>query len=211
MNATPVFPARLAGILLRPLPRRVIEPVLAQALALIERKHPELFSRLGNIAPTRILIEATDLPHAFLFILGEGAPQLFLAGPEEEHQAKIKGSLSALIELLEGRTDGDALFFSRALTITGDTEAIVALRNSVDGAEISLFQDIISLFGPLARPAEKAALAIDGLLANFMEDMKAFHKGFHGGKDLEAENAAIKEQLAQLQARVNKLEARKAR
>jgi len=41
-----------------------------------------------------------------------------------------------MIELLEGRADGDALFFSRTLTVEGDMEAVVALRNAIDGSEI---------------------------------------------------------------------------
>jgi predicted lipid carrier protein YhbT len=39
------------------------------------------------------------------------------------------------MQLLEGKLDGDALFFSRDLVVDGDTEAVVMLRNIIDGAE----------------------------------------------------------------------------
>ena len=50
--------------------------------------------------------------------------------------AYIKGNLDILLNLLEGRIDGDALFFTRGLVITGDTAAIVGLRNTLDREEI---------------------------------------------------------------------------
>lgn len=61
----------------------------------------------------------------------------------------------SLIDLVEGRVDGDALFFSRKLHISGDTEAVVALRNIVDGAEIDLVSDFASAFGMFSGPAEQ--------------------------------------------------------
>jgi len=62
-----------------------------------------------------------------------------------------------LIDLLEGRLDGDALFFSRELTVEGDTEAVLLLRNAVDSDEVDLFEDLLSVLGPLAGPLRFAA------------------------------------------------------
>lgn len=70
--------------------------------------------------------------------------------------ATIIGSLPALIGMLEGRLDGDALFFSRDLSIESDTELVLALRNAVDVARIDLVEDFCSLLGPAAGPAELA-------------------------------------------------------
>ncbi|WP_255542362.1 hypothetical protein [Azospirillum sp. INR13] len=51
-----------------------------------------------------------------------------------------------------GRIDGDALFFRRELTISGDTALILALRNTLDGEdEMDLMADAASIAGPLAR------------------------------------------------------------
>jgi predicted lipid carrier protein YhbT len=40
-----------------------------------------------------------------------------------------------LLGMIDGTYDGDALFFSRDLTIEGDTEAVLALRNALENAE----------------------------------------------------------------------------
>jgi predicted lipid carrier protein YhbT len=52
--------------------------------------------------------------------------------------------------LLEGSADGDALFFARKIEISGDTEAILALRNALDDNAINLPRDLSPLAGPLA-------------------------------------------------------------
>ena len=51
--------------------------------------------------------------------------------------------------LLEARVDGDALFFTRELTVSGDTAAVVTLRNILDRETISVLDEASSLFGPL--------------------------------------------------------------
>jgi len=39
--------------------------------------------------------------------------------------------------MIDGTYDGDALFFSRDLVIEGDTEAVLALRNAIENAELN--------------------------------------------------------------------------
>jgi predicted lipid carrier protein YhbT len=74
--------------------------------------------------------------------------------------AVVEGPLFLLLALLEGRSDADALFFSRALAVTGDMEAMLALRNALDGCEIDLPRDLGASAGPLAPLVSRAAEAI---------------------------------------------------
>ena len=46
------------------------------------------------------------------------------------------------------REDGDALFFSGALEISGDTSAVLALRNALDDAELDLTEELASWSHP---------------------------------------------------------------
>ena len=69
--------------------------------------------------------------------------------------ARIAGPLAALIGLVHGAYDGDALFFSRDLVIEGDTAAALAMRNAVDDAELDLASEVENLSGPFARPLHK--------------------------------------------------------
>ncbi len=77
--------------------------------------------------------------------------------------ACVKGKLEALLNMLEGRIDGDKLFFSRDIEISGDTAVVVALRNTLDREEINLLDDVTSLFGPFKTPAREAILLADNL------------------------------------------------
>lgn len=94
---------------------------------------------------------------------------LTLLRPQSPHMsppfttASIKGTLATLFDLLEGEHDGDMLFFSRALTITGNTAPIVALRNTLDRENINLLHDTAALCGPFAKPAQHVIMRINRL------------------------------------------------
>ncbi len=173
----PFSPVLLGGLLLSPLPpvvpRLLLQPLLRAAMAAVATQHTGMFERLGPYANTVFLIDPIDLPIRFLLRADARQPRLSVAREADagEVGATIRGSLLALIDLLEGRVDGDALFFSRALVIEGDTEAVVALRNAVDGEEIDIIDDILVRAGPLARPARRAANRLRRLARRAGSDM----------------------------------------
>ncbi|NIR58454.1 MAG: sterol-binding protein, partial [Gammaproteobacteria bacterium] len=49
-----------------------------------------------------------------------------------ECDATIAGPMSAFLGMMHGEIDGDALFFSRDISVDGDTSAVLALRNAID-------------------------------------------------------------------------------
>ncbi len=130
------------------------------AIAALARRHASVLHRLRPCAGARILIEPLDARRALLLVLGEppGGLSLRVAGRHdgERATARIAGPLSTLLDLLQGSADGDALFFARDLAISGDTEAILALRNALDGAEIDLVEDLLAALGPFGLPARAA-------------------------------------------------------
>ena len=85
---------------------------------------------------------------------------------DETPDASIRGNLLALLDLVEGRDDGDALFFSRNLTVTGDIGAVLALRNAIDNAELDLPREASQLVQPLSSLAEPMLRAAATLLAH---------------------------------------------
>lgn len=161
-NLIPLFPAAAAAALrLAPLsPLSLAAARLARSLG---RRHPALFARLGDQAEKVFLIDPTDLPFVFLLSPRPEAPGLEAVRRESARSwdARIAGPLAALIGLIHGVFDGDALFFSRDLVIEGDTEAVLALRNAIDNEEIDFSREMAALFGPLetlaARPAQLLA------------------------------------------------------
>jgi predicted lipid carrier protein YhbT len=140
------------------------------------RRHKSVFERLEDIANPVFLIDPVDLPVSLLLDARLPRPRLTVLREGDEPgtpaAAAIRGSLPALIELLEGRTDGDALFFSRTLTVEGDMAAVVALRNAVDGADISLVDDLLRPLGPFGAPARRLVEAATALYRRADEDLE---------------------------------------
>ena len=160
--ATRLSPLNVAAFLSRPLsvlPLAPLQPLLAAALMVMRRQHPAVFERLDELGDPLFVIDPIDLP--FIFAMRPaGARSSLLACREvntDTATAIIRGPLPMLIDLLEGRLDGDALFFSRELTVEGDTEAVLVLRNAVDSDEIDLFEDFLAILGLLAGPLRFAA------------------------------------------------------
>ena len=121
-------------------------------VASVAERHPSLFERLGAQAEKSFLLDAEDLPIVFLLQPRVGRPELdvYRRGRAPAWDARIAGPLAALLGMLHGAYDGDALFFSRDIVIEGDTEAVLALRNAIDDAEIDMPAEAAALFGPLA-------------------------------------------------------------
>jgi len=152
---------------LRPLPLWPLEAVFARILAAVVDHHPPIFDRLGDFAEKRFGIDPTDMPFAIELSPRAAAPRLCLVRelPATGLDARIAGPLAALVGLVSGRLDGDALFFSRDLVIEGDVAAVVALRNAIDDAGIDLVAVAASCFGPLRAPVELVArAAVDRLV-----------------------------------------------
>ncbi len=157
----------LFGFALSALPSPLLQFGLDFAAAAVQEQHPSLGERLRPFSGARIAIDLEGVSRSFLLAFSErsGRVSLCLAEEGEKASARITGSLSALFALLEGNADGDALFFARDLALSGDTEAVVALRNALDNEEIDLFADLFAALGPFALPARAATIAFRALSA----------------------------------------------
>jgi predicted lipid carrier protein YhbT len=155
-TALPRFP-RLIDRLVGRLPTLPLDLALRRFVGSLADRHPSLFSRLGEHAVKRFLIEPTDLSIAFVLAPDPAMPRLeavkrdAAGAVHAAHDARIAGPLAALVGMVHGALDGDALFFSRDIVIEGDTEAVLALRNAVDDAEIDLPAEVAAIAGPLSR------------------------------------------------------------
>ncbi len=176
----PLSPVLFAGMALNPVPPIVLQPALNAAMAITRRKHPDIFERMEGFGDPVILIDPIDLPYVFILSPDQENPRLTIARdhPTGEVDAVVRGPLLALIDMLEGRIDGDAMFFSRDLVIEGDTEVVVALRNAVDGAEIDLMEGVLALFGPFAGPARVAVNAANRIASRAASDLETLRDAF---------------------------------
>jgi predicted lipid carrier protein YhbT len=146
----------LLALAVRPLPLLPLEAIVSVVLLRICRKHPTIFDRLGEHARKRFGIKPTDLPFAFLLEPSPRRPHLSVVRYlPDDLDARIFSPLAGLFGLVEGSLDGDALLFSRDLMVEGDVEAVLALRNAIDDAQLDPLTEITDLFGPLAAPLNR--------------------------------------------------------
>lgn len=211
----PFSPALLIGLWVKPLPLPPLNFILAKMMRHMHRQHGAVFERIQTVQHPCYLIVPTDLPFAFQLDARLPAPTLTAVNRASRagEAATIRGPISALIALLEGGIDGDSLFFTRDLTIDGDTEAVLALRNAVDGTEIDLRADLQRLAGPLAAylPAllEKPVAA---LWRHISQDFNTVHQALTAPLERKiAQQAHILETLEQDVKSLNKTVLRKRR
>lgn len=141
--------------------------VLTRALRRMARRRPDVFERLGRYQNTLFALDAVDVPLRFLlWPRGEhGAVRVFARGAGGYADATVSGRLDALLAMALGRRDADSEMFARDLTISGDTAALVALRNTLDASDL----DWIDLLG-VPRPAIKP---LEGAVAFAMQAARA--------------------------------------
>ncbi|HMN37622.1 MAG TPA: SCP2 sterol-binding domain-containing protein [Hyphomicrobium sp.] len=131
------LPAPLARVMSL-LPLQPLEFAACRIFENTLTRRPRMLSRLGEHATKRFAIDPVDCPFAFLLEPRVTNPRLTVV-PSIQPQAwdaRIAAPLLVLLGLVDGRYDGDALFFTRDLTIEGDTAAVLALRNAIEDAEI---------------------------------------------------------------------------
>lgn len=149
-----VYPNRLpgSGVVAR-LACGVVQPILSRIVRRIAARHPSLFARLGPHQGTDFLIDPVDMPFA-LHLRPDPEALVFRALPRDaapQAGATIRGRFMLLLELVDSEEDGDAAFFSRDLEVTGETEAVVRLRNALDDVDGSIAEEAAAMFGPPGR------------------------------------------------------------
>lgn len=151
-------------------------PLLTLSLRSLAGRQPRLFDRLGEHRTACYFIDPIDL--AFAFTVVPDAERSIVRVVRKNEAAtssvQIRGPILTLLSLLDGTLDGDALFFSRTISISGRTEAVLALRNTIEDAELRP-ADLLGLRGALARLVDTGILgALD--VARQMADRNSRRK-----------------------------------
>ncbi|MHA1525156.1 MAG: ubiquinone anaerobic biosynthesis accessory factor UbiT [Alphaproteobacteria bacterium] len=139
--------------LVPPLPLFALQPLLQHVVTTIARRHPSLFVRLGDDCHKSFLIDPSNLPFFLVLQPDPDHPRLtaYNRGHDVAHDVYIAGTFQTLLAMIDAQVDGDALFFSRDLIVTGDSQAVVALRNALDNMDTTLSEDVAACFGPFSR------------------------------------------------------------
>ncbi|MGO9544292.1 MAG: SCP2 domain-containing protein [Rhodomicrobium sp.] len=133
---------------------------LTRSLRDLARRRPVLFERLGEHRRTLFFIEPTDLSYAFLIVPDGTDAEVRMVSKDASAASDVvvRGPLLSLLGILDGTFDGDALFFSRSIAISGKVDALLALRNAIEDADLkpSDFIGLGKIIGSMA----------DGLILN---------------------------------------------
>ncbi|MBS0385394.1 MAG: SCP2 sterol-binding domain-containing protein [Proteobacteria bacterium] len=131
-------------------PLFLLQPLLARIARAVARRHPEMFARLGIHQTSRFVIEPIGLPFV-LYLQPAPRNPILRALPRHARpvcEARIAAPFLQLLRMIDGEADGDAVFFARDLVVSGDTEAVVSLRNAIDDLDGSLAASVAGVFGP---------------------------------------------------------------
>lgn len=153
-------------------------PLLTLSLRSLARRRPGLFERLGEHRSARFLLDPTDLSFAFS-VVPDGAASIVRITSKSGSvpcDVVIRGPLLKLLGVLDGTLDGDALFFHRTISVSGKTEAVVALRNAIEDAELRP-SDLLGLRGALGRVADASILSGLSAMRHFSADASAEKAG----------------------------------
>ncbi|MBD1549633.1 ubiquinone anaerobic biosynthesis accessory factor UbiT [Roseibium aggregatum] len=125
--------------LISPLPRAPMEEILSRLIRNLIARRPDLMTRLGETAEVPIAVVPDDLPHAFHLSLDRYNPRVRIVDKErvKDASAVIRAPFLVLLGLLDGTFDGDAVFFSRSLRIEGRMDHVLALRNTLEEADLT--------------------------------------------------------------------------
>lgn len=155
---------RFVRLLLRPMPVAAIQLVAQASLNRVVVRHPQLFDRLSEYENRRFAIVATDIELCFIIVPRSRRVSVQRRSLVPAADVRIAGSLLTLLSLAEGKLDGDAEFFARGLSIEGDMEAALALRNAMEDCQLDLPADLGSAAGPLSRPVERGLSGVRSYL-----------------------------------------------
>lgn len=144
-------PSLLLGILAKPIARGpILQNAINRLTKLFIQKHPKVITKMAEYTPARLVLIPSDMPFCFFVEFTKDNMQINIIDQnafDGKNLTCITASLELFIKMLEGNLDGDALFFSRQLTVAGDTTIIVALRNILEAENVNIKTDIDETFG----------------------------------------------------------------
>ncbi|MDD3288602.1 MAG: SCP2 sterol-binding domain-containing protein [Alphaproteobacteria bacterium] len=177
------LPLPAARVVMSLMPPPVLSRMVSALVHKMERRHPRMFKNLERLDKATVLFEPTDLPHKFILKIGSKPVSLELAAPDSEISgAIIRGDLKSLLDMLEGRVDGDTLFFSRSIVVSGDTSVIVGLRNTLDREGLNLMDEVAAVCGPFAGSAIMAVTVFDKIAKRAKNHLMKIHDSLHENK-----------------------------
>jgi len=131
-------------------PQRLLTPLLAALFTHLLRGQP-LTGRLAVLTGKRVSLFISGPDHELRFLVtANGLANGWGGHSGEPWDVRIRGSFDDFWLMATRTEDPDMLFFSRRLTIEGDTETGLILKNLLDALEYDWRAHVEAVIGPLA-------------------------------------------------------------
>lgn len=151
----PVSPIWLLRLPLRLLPDALHAEVLARVFHHLLRGQP-IAERLAEIEGRSVCVHIIDCDTRVHFRVRGGRLAPAWPGPS---RVTIAGDLADFLALVTRAEDPDTLFFHRRLTIEGETETGLHVKNLLDALEYDLGAHVAAVLGPRARELVASVIA----------------------------------------------------
>jgi len=151
-NLLALLPAMRAPLraVVRLAPQRLLTPLLAALFTHLLRGQP-LTGRLAVLAGKRVSLFIRNPDHELRFLVtARGLANGWGGHSAEPWDVRIRGGFDDFWLMATRTEDPDTLFFNRRLTIEGDTETGLALKNLLDALEYDWRAHVEAVLGPLA-------------------------------------------------------------
>lgn len=173
--AISIFPVTFFTLLAKlPFSFSLLQIFLNRTLSNLQNHNRGVSDRLSEFYGKRLLIEFLDLPFDLVLNIHQSLTVQIVPHTTAQNCgafATVRSEFYPLWQLFQGKADGDALFFSRDLSIQGNTELIVALRNALDGVQIDWVRDVVDPPKILSPLFKKAFHAGERVSEHFHEDL----------------------------------------
>lgn len=146
----------LVGLFVAQLPISWLARLARDLEDTLARHHPKLGERLREAEGKTYRFTLTDLPIDAQIKVSQARLQVRVLGKADNSPSdvRVSGRMTSLFDLLQGERDGDALFFTRDIQTSGDTEVLLILRNALENEDIDLLELVSQRWGPLSQPAK---------------------------------------------------------
>jgi predicted lipid carrier protein YhbT len=133
---------------LRALPDAIHEALAERLCTHLLRGQEELEERVEELEGRRLCLRITDTGNQWRFVVSDA--RLHRDGSGRPWDVRVSGSLADLLLLASRSEDPDTLFFGRRLTLEGETETGLLVKNLLDSLEFDLEQHLRAVLGTTA-------------------------------------------------------------
>ena len=137
-----------------------IEQLLTLGLRRVAWRLPDIFQRLGVFQKAVFVLLPDAWPVAFELSprARQGTVRIARATHRPPGATYIYGPLPALLGLFDGSIDADSAFFSRDIIVEGDIQAVMALHNALEAADLTM-ADLLG-FAPPSSNLDNSGMAL---------------------------------------------------